>query len=78
MYMVPPVLATMIFLLWHFKKDFDCACIFGVFDEDISSRLNGIRSPISFMAPRLLRAYTRLRFYRSWSYLFFAINLDLA
>ncbi|NDH68954.1 MAG: ABC transporter permease, partial [Gammaproteobacteria bacterium] len=28
------------------------------------------------MAPRLLRAYTRLRFYRSWSYLFFAINLD--
>jgi hypothetical protein len=54
--MVLLVPATMIFLYLHSNWIFDCACIFGVFDEDISSRADGISPPVSLMAPRLLKS----------------------
>jgi len=42
--------------LLAFELDFDCACIFGVFDEDISSRPDGIRPLVPLMSPRLLKS----------------------
>jgi hypothetical protein len=54
--MVPPVLATMIFYCLAFKWEFDCACIFGVFYEDISSRPDGIRSSTSLNVPTASRS----------------------